>query len=205
VNLGSISFAKVFAPLSSHSLNVQRDLLSWMGATGAYVSGSSILSLQAAIVITSKDPARSRAALGKLAQAYREAGGETASTSVPGTEAATTVKLPNFPLELTMAVGQGKFVLGLGVSSIEEALSPQSTLASSSIYSSAASALGQGLQPSLLAEVHTFSGLIESLGLSEAPGFSGIASAVKPLGLVAAGSGETLSNGVKRARLVLGL
>jgi hypothetical protein len=204
VNLGTISFAKVFAPLSSHALDVQRDLLSWMGATGVYVSGSSILNLQAAVVITSKDQARSRAALGKLAQAYREAGGETASTSVPGTEAAITVKLPNFPLELTMAVGQGKFIAGLGAPSIEEALNPQSTLASSSIYSSASSALGQGLQPSVLAEVHTFSGLIESLGLNETPGFSGIAAAVKPLGLVTAGTGETLSDGVKRARLVLG-
>jgi hypothetical protein len=205
VNLGTISFAKVFAPLSSHSLNVQRDLLSWMGATGVYVSGSSVLNLQGAVVITSKDPARSRAALGKLAQAYREAGGETSPTSVPGTEAATTVKLPNFPLTLTMAVGQGKFVFGLGPSSIEEALSPQSTLESSSTYSAAASALGQGLQPSALAEVQTFTGLIESLGLSQASGFSGIASALKPLNLVSAGSGETLSNGVKRARLVLGL
>ncbi len=205
VSLGSISFAAAFAPLSSHALDVQRDLLSWTGATGVYVSGSSVLSLQAAVVITSKDPARSRAAVAKLAQAYREAGGQTSPTSVAGTETAVTVKLPNFPLTLTLAYGQGKFVAGIGPSSVQEALSPQSTLAGTSNYNAAASALGQGIQPSALVEVHTLSGLIESLGLNQTPGFSGFASAVAPLSAIAVGGGESLPGGVKRARVVLGL
>ncbi len=205
VSLGSISLGAAFAPLSSHALNVQRDLLSWMGATGVYVSGSSVLSLQAAVVIDSKDPARSHEAVAELAQAYREAGGSTSPTSVPGTETAVTVKLPNFPLTLTLAYGQGKFVAGIGPSSIQEALNPQSTLAGTSNYTAAASALGQGIQPSALAEVHTLSGLIESLGLNETPGFSGFASAVAPLSAIALGGGESLPGGVTRARVVLGL
>jgi hypothetical protein len=205
VSLGSISLGAAFAPLSSHALNVQRDLLSWMGATGVYVSGSSVLSLQAAIIIDSKNPARSREAVDKLAQAYREAGGQTSPTSVPGTETAVTVKLPNFPLALTLAYGQGKFVAGIGPSSIQEALNPQSTLAGSSSYTAAASALGQGIQPSALVEVHTLSGLIESLGLNQTPGFSGFASAVAPLSAIAVGGGESLPSGVTRARVVLGL
>ena len=205
IKIGSFGIAKVFAPLSSPALDVQRDLLSWMGATGIYVSGSSILNLQAAVVIDSKNPAASRAAVAKLASAYREAGAETSSTSIPGTETAVTVKLPDFPLALTIADGQGKFILGLGTSSIEEALNPQSTLAGGTLYSSAASALGQGIQPSAAIEFRTLDGLIESLGLNQAPGFSGIASALQPLSSLAAGGGESLSNGVKRARVVLGL
>jgi Protein of unknown function (DUF3352) len=205
VSLGSISLGAAFAPLSSHALDVQRDLLSWTGATGVYVSGSSVLSLQAAVVIDSKNPARSREAVAKLAQAYREAGGQTSSTSVPGTETAVTVKLPTFPLTLTLAYGQGKFVAGIGPSSIQEALNPQSTLAGSSNYNAAASALGQGIQPSALVEVHTLSGLIESLGLNQTPGFSGFASAVAPLSAIAVGGGESLAGGVKRARVVLRL
>ncbi len=184
---------------------MQRDLLSWAGATGVYVSGSSVLSLQAAVVIDSTNPARSREAVAKLAQAYREAGGQTSPTSVPGTETAVTVKLPNFPLTLTLAYGQGKFVAGIGPASIQEALNPQSTLAGTSNYNAAASALGQGIQPSALVEVHTLSGLIESLGLNETPGFSGFASAVAPLSAIAVGGGESLPDGVTRARVVLGL
>jgi hypothetical protein len=205
IKIGSFGIAKVFAPLSSPAIDVQRDLLSWMGATGIYAGGSSILNLQAAVVITSKNPALSRAAVGKLASAYREAGAETAPTSIPGTEAAVTVKLPDFPLALTLADGQGKFVFGLGEASIQEALNPQSTLEGSALYNSAASALGQGIQPSAAVEFHTLSGLIESLGLSQAPGFSGIASALGSLDSLAAGTGGTPSAGVKRARLVLGL
>lgn len=205
VSIGTISLATLLAPLTSHALDIQRDLLSWMGATGVYVSGSSVLNLQAAVVITSKDPARSRAAIAKIARAYREAGGQTAPTTVPGTETALTVKLPNFPLTLTLAEGQGKFVAGLGATSVEEALNPQSTLAGTPNYNTAASALGQGIQPSALVEFHTLSGLIESLGLNQTPGFSGFASAIAPLSNLAVGGGRTLSGGVKRARVVIGL
>jgi hypothetical protein len=205
VNIGTISLATLLAPLTSHALDIQRDLLSWMGATGVYVSGSSVLNLQAAVVIASKDPARSRAAIAKIAQAYREVGGQTAPTTVPGTETALTVKLPNFPLTLTLAEGQGKFVAGLGAASVEEALNPQSTLAGTPNYNAAASALGQGIQPSALVEFHTLSGLFESLGLNQTPGFSGFASAIAPLSNLAVGGGKTLSGGVKRARVVIGL
>ena len=193
LSIGTISLGAPLAPLSSHTLDVQRDLLSWMGATGVYVSGSSILNLQAAVIITSKNPTRSREAVTKLARAYREAGGQTSPTSVPGTETAVAVKLPNFPLTLTMAYGQGKFVMGLGPSSIQEALSPQTTLAGSANYSTAASALGRGIEPSALVEFHTLSGLIESLGLNQDPGFSGFASGIAPLSNLAVGGGESLA------------
>jgi Protein of unknown function (DUF3352) len=205
LNIDGIDFGTLLAPLSSHSLNLQRDLFSWAGATGLYVSGSSVLELRAALVIASKNQASSRAAVGKLAQAYREAGGQTSPTSVPGTETAVTVKLPSFPLQLTLAAGQGKFVAGLGSASIEEALHPQSTLGSAPAYSTATSTLGGGIQPSALIEVHTISGLLESLGLNQSPGFSSIASAIAPLGTITAGGGQSLSDGVKRARVVIAL
>jgi hypothetical protein len=205
VSLGSFSLEKVLAPLHSHALDVRRDLLSWMGATGVFASGANLLELRAAVVIDSKDPAASRAAIAKLSAAYREAGGEVSPTSIPGMEAAVTVKLTDFPLVLTIADGQGKFVVGIGASSVQEAISPQSTLAGSSARSSAASALGQGIQPSALVEFRTLLGLLESVGLNQAPGFSTIASALAPLNTLAAGGGGSPSQGVTRARLVLGL
>lgn len=205
LDIDGIDFGKLLAPLTSHSFDVQRDLLSWAGATGLYVSGSSVLALQAAVVVTSKNPARSRAAVAQFAQAYREAGGQTSPTSVPGTETAVTVRLPSFPLELTIAAGQGKFVAGLGASSIKEALNPQSTLGSAPSYTAAMSTLGGGIEPSALIEFHVLSGLLESIGLNQASGFSGFASAIAPLGTVTAGGGQSLSDGVKRARVVFGL
>jgi len=205
LDIDGIDFGKLLAPLTSGSLNVQRDLLSWAGSAGVYVSGSSVLALQAAVVITSNDRARSRAAVAQLAQAYRAAGGHTSSTSVPGTETAVTVRLPSFPLALTIAAGQGKFVAGLGTSSITEALNPQSTLGNAPSYGAAISTLGGGIEPSALIEFHVLSGLLESLGLNQASGFSGFASAIAPVGTVTAGGGQSLSDGVKRARVLVGL
>lgn len=204
LSLGSFSAGSIFAPLSSLP-DAQRELLSWMGATGVYVGGSNLLNLQAAVIVDATNPSLARAAVGKLAAAYRAAGGSSSPTSIPGTETAQTVKLSGFPLALTLAYGQGKFIAGLGTTSVTEALHPQSTLASSSAYGTAESALGQGIEPSALVEFHTMLGLMESLSLTEVPSFSGIAQALKPLNSLAAGGGKTLGGGVKRSRLTLSL
>lgn len=204
ISLGSFSAGSIFAPLTSLP-DVQRELLSWMGATGVYVGGSSLLNLQAAVIVDAKSPAPARAAVAKLAAAYRAAGGSSSPTSIPGTETAQTVRLSGFPLALTLAYGQGKFVAGLGAASIQEALHPQSTLAGSSAYSAAASALGQGIEPSALVEFHTMLGLMESLSLTQVPSLAGLADALKPLDSLAAGGGKALGGGVKRSRVTLSL
>jgi hypothetical protein len=205
LNLGGLSLGAAFTPLSSPTLDVQRNLLSWAGPAGIYASGSSLLNLQAALVITSTDPAHSRTGFAALEQAYRAAGAGISPTSVSGAETAVTIKLPSFPLVLTMAYGQGKFVIGVGASSVQEALSPSSTLTGTPAYTAAASALGQGLQPSAIVEFHTLSGLLEALGLNQAQGISGFASAIAPLGTLTVGGGESLADGVRRARLVVNL
>ncbi len=205
LSLGGISLGAAFTPLSSPGLDVQRNLLSWAGPAGIYASGSSLLNLQAALVITSTDPAHARAGFAALEQAYRAAGGQVSPTSVSGAATAVTIKLPSFPLALTMASGQGRFVIGVGASSVQEALNPSSTLAGTPAYTAAANALGQGLQPSAIVEFHTLSGLLEALGLNQAQGISGFASAIAPLGTLAVGGGESLADGVRRARLVVSL
>lgn len=205
LSLGGISFGAAFTPLSSPTLDVQRNLLSWAGPAGIYASGSSLLDLQAALVVTSTDPARERAGFAALEQAYRAAGGGVSPTSVSGAATAVTIKLPSFPLALTMAYGQGRFVIGIGASSVQEALSPASTLAGTPAYTAAASALGQGLHPSAIVEFHTLSGLLEALGLNQAQGISGFASAIAPLGTLTVGGGESLADGVRRSRLVVNL
>jgi hypothetical protein len=205
LSLGGISLGAAFAPLSSPGLDVQRNLLSWAGPAGIYASGSSLLNLQAALVIASTSPARSRAGFAALEQAYRAAGGQVSPTSVSGAATAVTIKLPSFPLALTMAYGQGRFVVGVGASSVQEALSPSSTLGATPTYTAAASALGQGLQPSAIVEFHTLSGLLEALGLNQAQGVSGFAAAIAPLGTLTIGGGESLADGVRRARVVVSL
>jgi Protein of unknown function (DUF3352) len=205
VKVGTYSLEGVFAPLSSRAVDLDRDLLSWMGSAGVFVSGNGLLNLQAGIVATSNDPARSREAVGTLARAYQQAGAEATPTTIPGAEVAETVKISGFPAVVAIGAGEGKFALGLGPASVQEALSPSTTLSGSASYQAAAATLGHGLQPSLLVEFPTLVTLIETLGLNQTAGISTAFPYLKSLTTLTAGGGEPLGGGVTRARVVLGL
>jgi hypothetical protein len=195
--------------LTANSAQARADFLSWMGAAGIFASGSSLLELKAAVVIASKDPARSRAAVAKLAALLRKAGGEAQSVSIPGTEAAVTAKLTGLPVTLAIADGPGangqaELVLGIGEASVQDALKPASTLASAPSLGAASSALGEGIQPSLIVNFPTFLGLLEGVGLSEDPTIGPAVPYLRSLSTLA-GGGKSLGNGIERLRLAFGL
>jgi hypothetical protein len=119
------------------------------------------------------------------------------------------VRLSGLPLVLDIAAGHGsdgqpKFVLALGEASVEGALNPPSTLAGAASYAAAATAIGEGAQPSLIADFPTLLSLLESVGLLEEPT---IAKFVPYLhaATTLAGGGHDLDAEVQRFRLVLGL
>jgi hypothetical protein len=205
VKLGTYSLEGLLAPLAAANVNLQGELLSWMSTAGVFASGSGLLSLEAGIVATSTDPARSRSAVGWLAQLYRQAGAEVSSASIAGAETAVTIRIAGFPAVVAIGAGQGRFAIGLGPASVQEALSPASTLSTSAAYQAAATTLGHGLQPSVLIEFPTLVTLIETLGLNQTAGISAAFPTLQSLRTLMAGGGEPLGNGVTRARVVLGL
>ncbi|HLH15286.1 MAG TPA: DUF3352 domain-containing protein [Solirubrobacteraceae bacterium] len=182
---------------------------SWMGSGGVFASGSSLLELRAAVVISSTDPSRSRAAVSALGAALRKLGGTVSRASVPGTEASLSAALTGLPIKLFIAdgrdsAGTAKFVLGLGEPSVAAALQPSSTLASSPARSAAASSLGENIEPSLIVEVPTLLSLFEGVGLLEAPPISQFVPYLRAITTVA-GGGRRLGSGGARFRLVVGL
>lgn len=202
-SLGGPSIEKIFTQLDSPSAKLQQDFASWAGSGGIYVSGTGLFNLGAALVIDSNDPPASDAAVGKLGEQMQRAGAIVSKVSITGTDTAVSVKLQGFPAGIFIADGQGKFVVGLGQSSVEEALSPSSTLSTSPAYSSAASILGGGIEPSLIVEFPTLLGFLEGIGLTQSPGISSFVPYLKSLGTLTAGA--TSSGGVQHFRLVLGL
>ncbi len=205
VKLGNYSLEGALAPLSSQSVESNRDLLSWMSSAGVFASGSGLLNLQAGLLATSTNPTRSREAVAKLAAAYTKAGAEATPTTIPGAEEAVTVRIPNFPVVVAIGAANDKFAIGVGPASVQEALNPSSTLSASPAYHTAAATLGHGLQPSLLVEFPTLVTLIETLGLTQTGGISGVLPYLQSLTTLTAGGGEPLGNGVTRTRVVLGL
>jgi Protein of unknown function (DUF3352) len=216
--LGSVNLslkgilAGLLAPLdalSSNSAQAQQDFLSWMGSAGIFTSGTSLLDLKAGVVISSKNPARSHAAVAELATELRQTGGSVQSVSIPGADAAVTAKLTGLPVMLDIANGQAangqtKFIIGLGEASVQEALNPSSTLSSAASLGAAASALGEGVRPSLTVDFPTFLSLLEGVGLSEDPTISKFVPYLRSLTTLA-GGGKSLGGGIERFRLVVGL
>ena len=187
----------------------RRSFQSWMSSAGLFASGTSLLELKAAVVINSKDPALSRAAVGKLAARLRRMGGIVQPASLGGTEAAATVRLKGLPIALVIAAGRGaggqsKFVIAVGEASVPAALNPSSTLASAQSTSAAASALGEGAQPSVLLEVPTLLGLLEGIGLTEDPTISPFVPYLRSITTVAGGP-HRIDPAVERFKLLAGL
>jgi len=195
--------------LGASGAKAQHDFAGWMGSAGIFASGSSLLELKAAIVIASKSPALSRTAVTTLADDLRKGGGSLRPVSIPGTDAAIGVALTGLPVVLDIADGrasdgQTKFVLGFGEASVEAALSPASTMAGAASRTAAASALGEGTQPSLTLDLPTLVSLLEGVGLTEDPSISKFVPYLRAVSTLA-GGGHELGGEVQRFRLVLGL
>jgi hypothetical protein len=200
---------KPLTVLGANTAETKRDFASWMGSAGLFASGSGLLELRGGIVIESKNPARSRAAVAKLGAMLRQGGGSVQRTSIAGTDAAVAVHLSGLPVVLDIAdgrdsAGKTKFVIGIGEQSVEAALTPSGTLSGATSYASASAALGEGIQPSVLVEFPTLLGLLEGVGLSEDPTIAPLVPYLRSLGTLS-GGGKSLGDGIERFRLVLGL
>jgi hypothetical protein len=212
LSLGSVvgGLLQPLSVLGARSAVAQREFRSWMGRAGIFGAGSSVLELKAGVAISSNDAARSRVAVSTLAAALRAAGDGVSRASISGSEAAVAVRVQGLPLPLDIAAGPGPngplFVLGLGEGSVAAAFSPAQTLASSAARSSAASALGEGLQPSLIADVPTLLTLLESVGLTEEPSLKAVLPYLRATSAVAGGGGAPSGSGeVRRFKLAIEL
>jgi len=195
--------------LSANTAQARRDFLSWMGDAGVFASGTSVIELKGAVVIDSTNPSASRAAVAELGSALRQAGEEAGAATIPGTEAAIEAKITGLPLTLVIAdgrssSGQTKFVMGLGETSVQDALSPSSTMSGASSYGTAQSALGEGVQPSITVDFSTLLSLLEGVGLSEDPTVSKFVPYLRA-STTLSGGGKSLGGGMQRLRLVLAL
>ncbi|HTZ85354.1 MAG TPA: DUF3352 domain-containing protein [Solirubrobacteraceae bacterium] len=200
---------KPLTVLGANTAAVKRDFASWMGSAGVFTSGTGLLELKGGVVIDSKHPALSRAAVAKLGAMLRADGSSVERTSVPGTDAAIAVHVSGLPVVLDIANGQDssgntKFVIGIGEQSVEAALHPSNTLSGAASFGSSGAALGEGIEPNVIVEFPTLLGLLEGVGLSEDPSLSPFVPYLRSLGTLS-GGGKRLTDGVERFRLVLGL
>ena len=195
--------------LGAENAQARHEFAGWMSSAGIFASGGNLLELKGAVVISSKDPVASRAAVAELATQLRKGGASVSATKIPGTEAAVAARVTGLPVVLDIAdgrdsAGQTKFVLGIGEASVLDALHPSSTLAVAAPRTTAAANLAGGIQPSLIVSFPTFLTLLEGIGLGEDPSISKFLPYLRA-STTLDGGGRELTGGVQRFRLVLGL
>jgi hypothetical protein len=195
--------ARVLAALSPSSASLGRSFARWAGSAALFVSGTSLLDLQAALVVASSDPLATRATLGQLAALARRAGAHVAPASIPGAGTALSVELAGFPAVLYLAVAQSKLVVGLGRASVSGALHPAGALAASPAYATAAAALGAGIQPGAIVEFPTLVTTLEAIGAAQSPALSATMPYLRSLGTLVVGAslGGVEASGLRSVRL----
>lgn len=151
-------------------IDVNKDIIDWMGSAGFFISGDSPDTIHAALVAQSKDPAATKGGLAKVQKLLKflpnvkysplkEAGvdaGFTLKMKSSGTGAAIADQ------GVHVALAGDKFIVALGDESLKAAMNPSTKLGESPDFQSAAKEL-DGAQPAFYMNVTQFSKLIESM------------------------------------------
>lgn len=189
---------------SKTGINLQRDLLSWMGDGAVYARGRSLADIGVVVTIRSKDAAKSRRAVGLLAQAITRAGGQARKATVPGYDTAVQIRLSQrVPISLFLASNGARFSAGINPQALSAVLDPPKTFGDGATYAAASKALGGELKPVFVLDFPTILSFLEGLGLSTNPGFAKVKPYLDALGTLSAGTAR--DGDVARFALALGL
>jgi hypothetical protein len=149
---GGISPDALLQGLKSQlGIDVQKDLLSWMGDAAVFVRGTTTKDVNGALVVTSKDPAASKAAIPKLRRLIEGASHSKVVALKGGVAGATGFSVDagsSLPSTIDVATKDDKFVIAIGAGALRDAFSPPAKLGDSDPYRTAASLLGDA-KPSI--------------------------------------------------------
>jgi hypothetical protein len=134
----------------------------WAGDFGGFMAGTSLFGLSGALVLETSDQ---QASIRTLEQLRRELGNDSRLSVEPLTDSSDegfSVSPAGVPISFTVVQHDGKVVAGLAAS-VEDVLSPSSTLEDSDAFDSAADALGEDFAPLTFVDFVPMLKLIESI------------------------------------------
>jgi len=199
---GSGSSGSLLAALNQPLALLAAEPATWSGPVGLFAAGNGLLELHAAAVLRASSPESASRALTRLAGAL---GSQATATSVQYAERALAIHLHGLPIELVAATGTGldghaDLIIGAGAASVELALRPPGTMLSSPASQAAKQALG-GLEPTLVVDVPTLLGTLETLQAAGEPLLMGATPYLKKVTTIDAGIGSP-APGIGRWRLI---
>ena len=184
-------------------LDLDRDILSWIGDTAFFVSGDSKDTIGGGVLIQSNDAIASKAALTKLAAlAAKQGSGATVSAAKVGGAQGFKIDDPSVPKGIYLLQDGDKVVITYGEAAAQAALGAGSsaTLRDAPGFTKAASALGEAYVPSLYVSVPPILNLVESFGAGGAD-YSKAKPYVSILDYLISGSAKTDAKVASRTRI----
>jgi hypothetical protein len=184
-------------------LDLEQDVLSWMGRGGLFVRAKGLADIGGALVVNTSDPQKSAAfidsAQGLIKQFGASSGLRVSRFSGQGAKGfkLTTRQIP-FPI--IVASGGGKFVIAIGDSSVREALNPTDTLANDAQFKATAAQLGT--KPALYVDLKAIIGFAD-LAAGGDPSYQKAKKYLQAFTALAGGSEQT--GGTTKVSVVVGV
>jgi hypothetical protein len=149
----------------STGLNLERDVLGWMGSGGLFVRSAGGHT-GGGLVVESSDPAAMRRAVRRLRTAL-------AGIQLPGVPAVSALRVPGVDEGMTLTLGNTRIqiaaadeqlVIAIGPGALADALRPGAKLGDDPKFKAASEMLGEGLKPGFYADFEKLGGGIGGLG-----------------------------------------
>jgi uncharacterized protein DUF3352 len=175
----------------STGLDLQRDVISWMGDFGLFVRGRSVSELDGALMIETSDPAASKRAIDAVARLARESadpGEEVGPLELGGGGEGVTLRTPDLPEPIHLFQRDGKVVLAYGDAAARDALEPAVRLGDSAAFAEAEDALGGDYAISFYLAVEPILALADSEGAGADEDWRRVRPYLEPLGALVGGA-----------------
>lgn len=168
-------------------LDLQQDILGWMGDYGLFVRGQDRSNLGGALVVQTTDPAATRRAIAGFQRILRPqlsqgTGGRITKLGVRGAEAGFTLTAPNLPRPVNVLLSGDRFVIAFGNEAASAAIDPKGTLEDEPNFSQAKQSLGSGYTVSTYASVPAALLLAEGMGAGSDANYGKLKPYLTPLG-----------------------
>jgi Protein of unknown function (DUF3352) len=127
---------------SATGLDLDRDLLDWMGNFAVFVRGTSVAELNGGIMIETSDPAASARLISRLGQLSRTSPGTKVEPfSAPGGGKGITLRDGDVPAPVHVFQRDDRFVVAYGDAAAADAVAPAQRLGDSPEFNDAAQAI----------------------------------------------------------------
>ena len=184
-------------------LDLQKDVIDWMGDFGLFVRGTSIAELDGALIIETKDEQASGRMIDAVARLARQQGAGSGLSVRPSTQGGGegyTLSAQGIPKPIHLFQKGGRVVLAYGDAAARDAVDPSEKLGDNPDFSSTRDSLGGDYDVSLVVLVQPILDLVESTGAASDADFQDAKPYLEPLSALVAGTsgdGDDLTSAVK--------